>query len=225
MSQEKAKLAAAIAALDFIKSNMIIGLGSGSTSEFFIEELIKKTQKGLNIQAVSSSKRSEELAKKGNIHVKNINEVSHINLTIDGADEIDPEKRMIKGGGGAHVREKILATSSQQMIVIIDETKQVATLGKRALPVEIVEFGHLQTEKKLIQAGFKGIWRKTTNGSLFITDNNNFIYDVSIESLSKTPEEIHSQILHVPGVVDTGFFFNIAHTVIVGYPDGSHKVY
>ncbi|PIS01665.1 MAG: ribose 5-phosphate isomerase A [Chlamydiae bacterium CG10_big_fil_rev_8_21_14_0_10_35_9] len=224
MSQEKAKKAAAAAALQFIKSNMTIGLGSGSTSEFFIEELIKKTKSGLTIQTVSSSKRSEALAKKGNILVKNIDEVTNIDLTIDGADEIDPEKKMIKGGGGAHVREKILATSSQKMIVIIDETKQVKTLGERALPVEIIEYGHLHTEKKLNIAGFKGVWRKNTDGSLFITDNNNYIYDVTIKSLTQKPEEIHSQILCVPGVVDTGFFFKVAHTVIVGHPDGSYEI-
>ncbi|MGD2170328.1 MAG: ribose-5-phosphate isomerase RpiA [Chlamydiota bacterium] len=225
MSQEKAKKAAATAALEFIKSNMTIGLGSGSTSEIFIEELIKKVKSGLKIQAVSSSKKSEALAKKGNILVKRIDEVTNIDLTIDGADEIDPDKKMIKGGGGAHVREKILATSSQKMIVIIDETKQVKTLGERALPVEIIEYGHLHTEKKLNKIGFKGVWRKNPDGSLFITDNNNYIYDVTIKSLTQKPEEIHSQILGIPGVVDTGFFFRIAHTVIVGHLDGSYEIY
>jgi len=224
MSHDLAKKNAAKAAIKFIKPNTIVGLGSGSTSEYFINYLIEEVKKGLDITAVSSSKRSEEIAKKGNILIKNIDEVSQIDITVDGADEIDNEKRMIKGGGAAHVREKILAVSSKEMIAIVDETKVVSKLGKRKLPVEVLPFGHTHVKSTLKKMNFLSSFRKNEKSSYLITDNGNYILDVDISNSKDSPENIHSKIKAIPGVVDTGFFFNIAKRVIIGFENKKAKI-
>jgi len=224
MHKENGKKAAAIEAASWIKSGMIVGLGTGSTSVYFIEALIERCKQGLQIQAVPSSRHSADLAKKGGITLADINSISHIDLTVDGADEIDPEKRMIKGGGGAHVREKILATSSNEMVVIIDDSKLVPRLGKAKLPIEVLFYGSPATRDKLEKLGFKGKWRLNEDKTLFITENGNLIFDIFFKEPLLYPEEEHLKILQVPGVVDTGFFFKIAGRVIIGHDDGTTEI-
>ena len=225
MSHETAKKAAAKAAIQLIKPNMVVGLGSGSTSEYFISYLIEQVKLGLQITAVSSSEKSERIASTNGILTKSLNEVKEIDITVDGADEIDPKKRMIKGGGGAHVREKILAFASKKMVVIVDETKTVDKLGKRRLPVEILPFGYTHTKAKLEKLSFPSLLRKNKDNSYFITDNGNYILDVDISKSNETSENIHLIICAVPGILDTGFFFKIAKTVIIGYNDGKTKIF
>ena len=221
MSSRIAKEAVGAVAAELVHDGMIVGLGSGTTASFFIDALIKRVRNGLKIECVSSSQSSSELAKKGEIRVYDINEVSHIDLTFDGADEIDPQKRMIKGGGGAHVREKILATSSNEMVVIIDETKLVPKLAThRPLPVEVLFFGSPATKMKLERLGYKGKWRMKDSSNFFITDNGNLIFDIYFDNPPEFPEQDHDTIIHVPGVVDTGFFFEIAGRVLIGHLDG-----
>jgi ribose 5-phosphate isomerase A len=221
---DKAKDAIGKAAADLIENGMVVGLGTGTTATFFIRHLIERHKKGLQIRAVSSSKASLDLAKKGGIPAFDINEVSRIDITVDGADEIDPKKRMIKGGGGAHVREKILASSSKEMVVIVDESKLVDRLGRRSLPVEILFYGFPATQRKLESLGYRGKWRKDKDGSLFITENGNILFDVEFDAPPLSPEHVHAEIIHVPGVVDTGFFFDLAGRVIVGYFDGKVEI-
>ena len=221
MSTRIAKEAVGQAAADLVHDGMVVGLGSGTTASFFIDALVKRVRNGLKIECVSSSKNSHEQAKKGDIRVFDINEVSHVDVTIDGADEIDPQKRMIKGGGGAHVREKILATSSDEMIVIIDESKLVPKLATNMpLPVEVLFFGSPATKMKIERLGFHGKWRIKNDGNFFITDNGNLIYDIAYDRPPEYPEQDHDSIIHVPGVVDTGYFFGIAGRVLIGYFDG-----
>ncbi|MBX7066053.1 MAG: ribose-5-phosphate isomerase RpiA [Parachlamydiales bacterium] len=217
----EAKIAAGSKAVEFIKSGMIVGLGSGSTAECFIQALIES---GLNIQAVSSSRTSTELAKRGGIEVVDINSVPRIDITVDGADEIDPLKRMIKGGGGAHVREKILASSSDEMIVIVDNTKLVPSVGTKKLPVEVMFYGSPATRMKIEELGYQGKWRQNPDGTLLISENGNLIYDMHFTSPPKAPEHLHEALINIPGVIDTGFFFNMAGRVIVGYPDGRTEI-
>ncbi len=209
-------------AATLIEDGMVVGLGTGSTALYFIQALIDKK---LRIKTVASSKRSEEIAKKGGLHVLDINEVTHIDLTVDGTDEIDPQKRLIKGGGGAHTREKILASSSQEMIVIADESKVVKHLGKAKLPIEILSYGHIFARKKIEALGYVGSWRvsdaTSLNQELYVTDNGNFILDIHFPALLTHPEEVHTKILAIPGVVDTGFFFNIAKRAIIGRSNGT----
>lgn len=221
--QEEAKRKAAERAVELIPPHIIVGLGTGSTSYYFIEKLIERCKEGLSIQVVASSEQSKELAKKGNIPLLDINTIDAVDITVDGADEIDPLKQMIKGGGGAHVREKILANMSRELIVIVDETKLSPRLGKSKLPVEIIPFAHEATRKKLLALGYKASYRKKTDGTYFITDNQNLIVDISLNPATCNPREDEAAILSIPGVVDTGFFFDLAGRVIVGYLDGSVK--
>jgi ribose 5-phosphate isomerase A len=218
--QDDAKRAAGRKAAEWIQSGMVVGLGTGSTANYFIEALIERCHQGLHIQAVSSSRESTELAKKGRIEVLDINEVPRIDITVDGADEIDSKKRMIKGGGGAALREKILASASSEMIVIVDSTKLVPTIGRGKLPVEVLFYGSPATRSKLEALGYKGRWRHADDHTLFITENGNLIFDIQFPSPPLSPEEDHQRIRSVPGVIDTGFFFNLAGRVIVGHSDG-----
>lgn len=221
---EEAKRVAANKAAECIENGMIVGLGTGSTASLFIERLVQRFQNGLKIESVASSRASADLAKKGGIPVLDINSISHIDITVDGADEIDPQKRMIKGGGGAHVREKILATSSNEMIVIVDSSKLVPSVGRGKLPVEILFYGSPATRMKLEHLGYKGFWRMNRDGTLFITENGNLIFDVHFDSPPPFPEEDHERMIQIPGVVDTGFFFHIAGRVLVGYEDGTVEI-
>ena len=220
MSIEEIKKAVGYKAAELMEPNMRIGLGTGSTTRYFIERLSQRCQQGLHIHAVASSKQSEQLAKSGKIPLLDIETLTHLDLTVDGADEIDHQKRMIKGGGGALVREKIIAAMSREMIVIVDESKLVSSLGKCKLPVEIIPFGSTDTSHHIQKCGYKGVLRKKSDGSLYVTDNGNLIYDIHFESLRETPERDHETLLHIPGVVDTGFFFHLAGRVIVGFNDG-----
>lgn len=217
----EAKMAAGQRAIEWIKHGMIVGLGSGSTAECFIKSLIESD---LRVQAVASSRASTELAKRGGIDVLDINSVSHIDITVDGADEIDSQKRMIKGGGGAHVREKILASSSNLMLVVVDETKLVPSIGTKKLPIEVMFYGSAATKVKIETFGHPGKWRMNPDGTLFITENGNLLLDLYFDLLPKRPEDLHEALLNIPGVVDTGFFFHLAGPVIVGYSDGSTEV-
>jgi ribose 5-phosphate isomerase A len=215
---DQAKRVAGEKAAEFIQDGMIVGLGTGSTSAYFIEALIRKK---LKIQAVASSHASAKMASGGGIIVRDLNEVSHVDITVDGADEIDAKKRMIKGGGGAHVREKILAAASKEMIVIVDETKVVPSLGRVKLPVEVLFYGSQMTKKHLEKLGYRGTFRHDPDGGLVITDNGNILFDIQFPSPLPSPEQEHQKILQIPGVVDTGFFFHLAGRVIIGRPDGT----
>lgn len=225
MTIEDAKKIAGRAAADLIENDMIVGLGTGSTANCFTEALAQRTKNGLVLQAViPSSQRTYALAKSLHLPVREINDVSHIDITVDGADEIDPKKQMIKGGGGAHVREKILAVNSREMIVVVDETKQVQHLGKGKLPIEILLYGSHATRRRLEKMGYTGKWRLSSDGELFISENGNPIYDVEFNNPPPHPKQDHERILQIPGVVDTGFFFDIAGRVVIGFLDGSVKI-
>lgn len=220
MTQIEIKKAIGEKAASLVGEGMLLGLGTGTTATYFIESLIARCKQGLNISVVTSSLRSLEQAKRGGIPIKNMDEVETIDLTIDGADEIDPQGRMIKGGGGALVREKILATSSKEMIIIVDESKLVHQLGKFGLPVEILPFGYRATLAKIHALGYKGALRMLSNEKPYVSDNGNFIYDIHTPPLFMTPEQTHTQLIMIAGVVETGFFFQLPTRVLVGYRDG-----
>ncbi|MDE3045154.1 MAG: ribose-5-phosphate isomerase RpiA [Verrucomicrobiota bacterium] len=224
MGIEEAKRAAGQKAAEFIQQGMIVGLGTGSTAVHFIDALIERHKTGLHIQTVASSRSSAEQASKGGLRVLDLNEAPRVDITVDGADEIDSQKRMIKGGGGAHTREKILAAASTEMIVIVDESKIVSRLGKRNLPVEILFYGSPSTRRKIEALGYKGKWRLNSDGSLFITENGNALFDIEFVSLLTEPEYDHKQLIQIPGVVDTGFFFGLAGRIVVGFSDGRTEI-
>ncbi len=220
MDLELLKKQAGEQAAHFIKDGMIVGIGTGSTVYYFINELTKLCKKGLKIQAVSSSDRSYEQAKAGGIPLIDINSIKSIDITVDGADEVDSEKRLIKGGGGALLREKILANSSKEMIVIVDESKVVEKLGTHPLPVEILPFAHVATINKINMLGFRGELRALEKDGLYVTDNGNYIYDIHFENTRDNPEEDHFRIIQIPGVIETGYFFNLAGQILIARSSG-----
>jgi ribose 5-phosphate isomerase A len=225
MSQQKAKEAAALKALEWVKPDMVIGLGSGSTAHSFLHFLNQRCKEGLSIQAVASSSETLKLAKQSGIPLLDPNTLNRVDLTVDGADEIDRQKRMIKGAGGALVREKILASMSREMIVIVDETKCVPILGKKPLPIEIIPFGAEATRLHLAAMGFKGVWRQIPSKTYYTTDNGNYILDLHFDELPDFLEKDDRVIRTIPGVVDTGFFFDVADRCIIGYSDGKVEIW
>jgi ribose 5-phosphate isomerase A len=210
-------------AAKLIDNNMIVGLGTGTTAHYFITSLAQRCKEGLNIKAIATSNESANLAKSLGITLLQPQEILQIDITVDGADEIDSKLRLIKGGGGALLREKIIASSSKQMVVIADESKLKHNLGSFGLPVEIIPFCHNATIKKLNDKGFLGVIRKNTNGDIFVTDNHNFIFDVKFQGVCKDPEHTYELIRSTTGVVEVGFFFNIAKKAIISFSDGSIK--
>lgn len=218
---ELAKRAAAKRAASFIESGMNVGLGTGSTATYFIEYLIERCQiEQLKITVAASSVRSYEQAKAGGIPLQDVNKITGLDITVDGADEIDHNKQMIKGGGGALLREKIIANMSREMVVIVDSTKVVSRFGAFPLPVEIVPFAYTATIYQITLLGFSPVLRSDPNGNLYITDNGNYIIDIPLSQHKRTPSEIQSLLKAIPGVVEIGFFLGFAGRVVVGYPDG-----
>ncbi|MBO9597231.1 MAG: ribose-5-phosphate isomerase RpiA [Cohnella sp.] len=217
-----AKKLAAEKAVEFVQDGMIVGLGTGSTSFFAIHRIAERIkQEGLKIQAVSSSKSSEELAVQLGIPLIPFAEVDSIDLTIDGADEVDGEFNLIKGGGGALLREKILASNSRKFIVIVDESKVVKRLGKFPLPVEIVPFAAELTIKNLGKLECTPTVRMI-DGKPFLTDNGNWIVDCRFGEIAN-PDVLGRQLKAIAGVVEHGLFIAMTDTVAVGHSDGTTR--
>ena len=221
---KRAKQAAAKAAAEIIQSGMLIGLGTGSTAAFFIEALIERCRnQSLNVRVFPTSERSAKLALAGGIPLCDDRTVQ-LDLAVDGADEIDPQKRMIKGGGGALLREKIIAGMSREMIVIADQNKLVEHLGGFPLPLEIIPFARHATFNKIQTLGYNASFRCSESGELFITDNGNTIIDIKFHEKCLSPEKDQAILNEIPGVVETGFFFNLAGRIFVGQFDGTVKI-
>jgi ribose 5-phosphate isomerase A len=203
---------------------MIIGLGTGSTSSFFIHHLINRCHEGLKIKVVATSSKSEHQAKLGGIPFADIDAITTLDLAFDGADEIDKKNNMIKGGGGALLREKIIANMAKQFIVMVDESKCVDAIGHFPLPVEIASFAHLATFEKIKALGFRPIMRICPMQSLFLTDNGNFIADLHFDGPIHNPHEVHLLLKAIPGVVETGLFLDFHPKVVIGYKNGTVKL-
>jgi len=208
------KQAAAEKAVEFIEDGMIVGLGTGSTVTYLVKQLAQKVGEGLNITAVSTSTVTTKLAESLGIRIINLDDVSEIDLTIDGADEIDKNLNGIKGGGGALLFEKIVAASSRKNIWIVDSTKLVDNLGKFPLPVEVVPFGIEHTVSKLKEGGYNPELR-LVNNKIFHTDGNHYTIDLHLNKI-KAPVNLETELKKIPGVIETGLFINIADMVIVG---------
>ncbi len=212
-----------VAAAGLVEDGMTIGVGTGSTAACFIDALIARVRKGLKVQAVATSVQSQRHAEQGGIPVLGIDNVSEIDLAIDGADEIDGLKRMIKGGGGALLREKIIDSLAHEMVVIVDEGKLVDKLGSFGLPIEVVPFGVKHTLRRLSDMGYKASLRMSGKKPT-ITDNGNYVADISFSALLDQPEDHDVKIRSIPGVVETGFFLDIAGRVLVGNSDGTVEI-
>lgn len=225
MTAAEQKRAAATRALDFVESGMKLGIGTGSTAEEFVKLLAVRVAQGLDIVGVPTSERTAKLATGLGIRLTNLDDTPRLDLTIDGADEFDGALRLIKGGGGALLREKIVATASDRMIVIADASKKVATLGAFPLPIEVVPFGALATARHILEVatayGCHGeiARRADSYGVPFMTDSNNFIFDCTFGSIPD-PDGLARELNLIPGVVETGLFVGIATAALVGTPAG-----
>jgi ribose 5-phosphate isomerase A len=211
------KQLAAEYSLEYIEDGMTVGLGSGSTVGFMLNSLSRRIKAGLNITAVSTSLTTTKSATSLGIKISKLNEIEEIDLTIDGADEVDENLNGIKGGGGALLYEKIIASISKRNIWIVDSTKLVKTLGKFPLPVEVVQFGSDHLFREFESQGFKPSFRNT-NKNKFITDSNNYIIDLRLEKI-EDPAAFDIKLKGFPGVVETGLFYNIADLVLAGIGD------
>jgi ribose 5-phosphate isomerase A len=218
MHEGAIKTQIAKAAIPFVKNGSTIGLGTGSTASAFIEELAKHK---LNVLCVASSHTSEALAISCGLHCVPPEKVSHVDMTFDGADEVDDKKRCIKGAGGALFREKILARASSELIILIEERKKVELLGRGKLPVEILPWGHNFTISHLEEAGYHGKLRKNSDGTLFVTENHNLIFDIILHDVLLFPEDNEEQLRRVPGIIETGLFLGFDSKILIGRPDGT----
>ncbi|WP_095590546.1 ribose-5-phosphate isomerase RpiA [Actibacterium ureilyticum] len=224
---DKAKFAAAKKAVDFVESGMRVGLGTGSTAAWMVRCLGEKVRAGgFHITGVPTSTATAKLANEVGIEVVTLNEAKWLDLTIDGADEFDGELNLIKGGGGALLQEKIVATASDQMIVIADIAKEVAHLGAFPLPVEVIQFGW-QTSKTLLEEllinldvlGREAVLRM--NGDTpFVTDEGNYILDLHLKRINN-PRQLALTLNQIPGVVENGLFIDICDVVVIGAGDGA----
>lgn len=211
-------------AASFIKDGMNVGLGTGSTAFFAIQKIGQRIKdEGLKLRCIATSDESEKLARELNIPVYDFNEIKELDITIDGADEVDKNYNLIKGGGGALLREKIIAYITKHYIIITDESKVVETLGKFRLPVEVVQFGWQRTFDHLQSLGCMPTLRQKNNQP-FITDNGNYILDCDFKQI-ENPEALQAAIHAVPGVVEVGLFVNRTNTLIVGYKNGNVEIF
>lgn len=214
------KLVAETAVETYVKDGMNVGLGTGSTAYFAIKKIGDLVSQGYDLTCVATSVQSEELAKECGIKVVDLDDVDKLDVTIDGADEVDPKMQLIKGLGGALLREKIVAAATVKEIIVIDETKLVDTLGtKSPLPVEVLRFGHEHTKYALEKQGCNAALRMK-DGKPFVTDGGNYIYDCRFENIAQ-PFFLESRIDIIPGVVENGLFLNTAFDVIVCKHDGT----
>jgi ribose 5-phosphate isomerase A len=227
---DQAKFAAAKRAVEFVEDGMRVGLGTGSTAAWMVRCLAERMRdEGMQVTGVPTSSRTADLARQLGIKVVTLDEARWLDLTIDGADEFDAQLNLIKGGGGALLQEKIVATASDQMIVIADAAKEVVHLGAFPLPVEVVPFGW-QTTRALLEevlVGMDVLGRTTSlrlNGAQpFVTDEGNYIVDLHLNRIAN-PRQLSLVLNQIPGVVENGLFIDICDVVIIGSADGKVEV-
>ncbi|MBS4219925.1 ribose-5-phosphate isomerase RpiA [Bacillus sp. FJAT-49711] len=213
-----AKKLAGEKAVDYIQNGMIVGLGTGSTVHWSILKLGELVKQGLIIKGVPTSKQTEQLANELGIPLVDLSSIEQIDITIDGADEANPAFELIKGGGGALLREKMIASISKRLVVVMDETKNVANLGEFPLPVEITQFGWEMTRRQISALGCEPTLRLKDNLP-FITDNGNYILDCDFGNIHDAKNLNHALNM-IPGVVENGLFVNLADTMVIGKRDG-----
>ena len=220
MTQDEAKLAVARRALEFVDDGMRVGLGTGTTATMFIRELGARVQSGLQVRCVASSEASETLARSLGVEVVALGDMPELDLYVDGADEVGPELALIKGGGGALLREKVVASAAERFIVVVDESKVVARLGRFPLPVEVIRMALPLVEGKLAALGLEPRQRQAKDArGPYLTDERNYILDCYSGEIAD-PERTAAQIRAIVGVVEHGLFLGMASLVLVAGPDG-----
>ena len=229
MDAELLKREAAARAVGFVEPGMRLGLGTGSTMRHFVELLGERVRQGLDVVGIPTSEATAAQAQGLGIRLTNLDDTPALDLTIDGADEIDPELCLIKGGGGALLREKIVAQASARMVVVADESKWVSVLGRFPLPIEVVPFGFgatcLAIAAALEAAGSPGpaALRRGKDGHAFVTDGGHWIVDAALGRIAD-PAGLAARLVAIPGVVEHGLFIGLAHTAILAGPAGVRVV-
>jgi ribose 5-phosphate isomerase A len=215
MTSDQEKELAARASLQFVRDGDVVGLGSGSTAAYAVRYLGERVRAGMKIRGIATSVQTQNLAASVGIPLTTLEEVQRIDVTIDGADEFDPELRLIKGAGGALLHEKIVASASRQVIIIADSSKLVCVLGKVPLPVEVIRFAEALVSEKISVLGATVRLRKNKAGKPFITDEGNHILDCHFGQIPDPPALAHT-LSEIPGVVEHGLFINLADLMLLG---------
>ncbi|EJK6756364.1 ribose-5-phosphate isomerase RpiA [Listeria monocytogenes] len=210
-------------ACEWIEDGMVVGLGTGSTVYYTIEKLGQMVNNGLHITGVATSDETTKQAEKLGIPLKSLNDVTEIDVTIDGADEIDTNFQGIKGGGGALLREKMVANASLKNIWVVSEEKLVRTLGKFPLPLEVIPFGWKQIERTLAIEQIQTNLRKQSNGEVYVTNNGNYILDIVNQSFTDA-KMWQEKLVQIPGVVEHGLFLDYVDLIICGKANGETEI-
>ncbi|EAF2521158.1 ribose-5-phosphate isomerase RpiA [Listeria monocytogenes] len=210
-------------ACEWIEDGMIVGLGTGSTVYYTIEKLGQMVNNGLHITGVATSDETTKQAEKLGIPLKSLNDVTEIDVTIDGADEIDTNFQGIKGGGGALLREKMVASASLKNIWVVSEEKLVRSLGKFPLPLEVIPFGWKQIERTLAKEQIQTNLRKQSNGEVYVTNNGNYILDIVNQSFTDA-KMWQEKLAQIPGVVEHGLFLDYVDVIICGKANGETEI-
>jgi ribose 5-phosphate isomerase A len=225
MNPDAQKRAAAARAIEFVRPGMRLGLGTGSTAKHFVELLGARVRDGLAVVAVPTSDATRRDAEREGVPLSTLDETPELDLTVDGADEIAPDLSLIKGGGGALLREKIVAAASAHMIVIADESKWVPVLGRFPLPVEVEPFG-LESTRRAVEAAFAAVGspaaatlRRTTDGHAFVTDGGHWILDGALQRIAD-PKALAARLAAIPGVIEHGLFIGLATAAILAGESG-----
>jgi ribose 5-phosphate isomerase A len=219
MSDEAKKLAGERAA-EFVENGQVVGLGTGSTAYFAIVRIGERVKEGMEVTGIPTSEASAQLARESGIPLTDFSTVDRIDVTIDGADEVDHAFNLIKGGGGALLREKIVANATQTQIIVADDSKLKKCLGAFALPVEVTPFGWQASLARIRDLGCTARLRTTASGDPFVTDNANHILDCPFETIAD-PADLESALRAIPGVVECGLFVGLTDRVIIGNSDGT----
>jgi ribose 5-phosphate isomerase A len=217
---ERMKQLACQRAAQEVQDGMVLGLGTGSTVYYFLQELGRMVREGIHVTGVPTSIRTAELATQLAIPLTTLDDQPHLDLAVDGADEVDANLNLVKGAGGALLREKIIAASADRFVVVVDDGKVVTQLGERyPLPVEVVPFGHNPAIRALEGLGARVILRRGTDGQTWVSDNGNYILDCHFGPIPD-PVALQKELLAIPAVVDSGLFLNMTEMAIVGQADG-----
>ncbi len=221
MNQDTSKTNAAKEAVKLIRNGMVVGLGTGSTAKIAVDLIGKKLSDSFQIIGMPTSVKTEEQAKNLGINLIEIDQAETIDMAIDGADEVAPDLSLIKGLGGALLREKKVEKKAKELIIIVDESKIVERLGVGFLPIEVSRENHEQTKKEITKLGCTAELRIEDDSLPFVTDNQNYIYHCKFENGIENPGELDKSLLEIDGVIDTGLFINMASKVIIGTSNGT----